>query len=260
MNSHTLSIVIPAYNEEARIGSTLDQLLCYLESRGGPFELLVVDDGSSDRTLEIVQSFASQAELPGPIRVYRNKTNRGKGYSVRRGMLEAQGDFVLFTDADLSTPIEELPKLEREVFCGGDIAFGSRDVEGSDIQIHQPWWRESSGKIFNRLVRYLMGLPYHDTQCGFKLFRMGRCAHLFKRQTIFDFGFDVELLYVARKWGLVMTEVPVVWRHSIGSKVQVVPHGLGMLRDLIRIRINDCRGRYNPQRQESESSTANFED
>ncbi len=241
----TFSIVIPAYNEEDRIGSTLERIIRYLGSRDVPFELLIVDDGSTDGTSEIVHSLARQENLPGPIQIHRNETNRGKGYTVRRGMLEAQGDYALFTDADLSAPIEELSKLEKEVVEGGhDLVFGSRDVVGSDVQVHQPWWRESSGKIFNRFVRLLTGLPYRDTQCGFKLFRMSRCRKLFKRQTIFDFGFDVELLYVARKWGLAMKETPVVWRHSPGSKVQFVPHAFGMLVDLVKIRWNDVRGRY----------------
>jgi len=245
MNPPTLSIIIPVYNEEDRIGSTLERITRYLGSRKLPFELLIVDDGSTDRTSEMVHSFAGQENLPGPIYIHRNETNRGKGYSVRRGMLAARGDFALFTDADLSAPIEELSKLEKEVVeGGGDIAFGSRDVKGSDVQVHQPWWRESSGKIFNRFVRLLTGLPYRDTQCGFKLFRMSRCHGLFVRQTIFDFGFDVELLYLARKWGLTMKEVPVVWRHSPGSKVQFVPHALGMLVDLLKIRVNDVRGKY----------------
>jgi dolichyl-phosphate beta-glucosyltransferase len=248
MNPPTLSSVIPAYNEENRIGPTLERITRYLGSRNVSFELLIVDDGSTDGTSERIDQFARQANLPGRVHIHRNDTNRGKGYSVRHGMLEAQGDFALFTDADLSAPIEELAKLEKEVIeGGGDIAFGSRDVQGSDVQVHQPWWRETSGKIFNQCVRLLTGLPYRDTQCGFKLFRLSRCTALFEQQTLFDFGFDVELLYVARKWGLAIKEVPVVWRHSPDSKVQFVPHALGMLVDLFKIRWNDVRGRYENQ-------------
>jgi dolichyl-phosphate beta-glucosyltransferase len=248
MNPPTLSIIIPAYNEEDRIGPTLERITRHLGSRAISFEVRIVDDGSTDRTLEIVDRFARQEDLPGAIHIHGNATNRGKGYSVRRGMLEAQGDYALFTDADLSAPIEELSKLEKDVMEGGsDIAFGSRDVEGSDVQVHQPWWRESSGKLFNQLVRLCTGLPYRDTQCGFKLFRMSCCKNLFKMQTLFDFGFDVELLYVARKWGLRMKEVPVAWRHSPGSKVRFVPHAFGMLVDLLKIRVNDWRGRYENQ-------------
>jgi dolichyl-phosphate beta-glucosyltransferase len=244
MSSPTLSIVIPAYNEEDRIGPTLERITKYMGSRDCSFELLIVDDGSTDRTSEMVHSFVEKENFPGPIYIHRNETNQGKGYSVRRGMLEARGDFALFTDADLSAPIEELSKLEKEMVEGSDIAFGSRDVKGSDVQVHQPWWRESSGKIFNQCVRLLTGLPYSDTQCGFKLFRMNRCKRLFERQTIFDFGFDVELLYVARQWDLTMKEVPVVWRHSPGSKVQFVPHAVGMFVDLLKIRWNDMKGSY----------------
>lgn len=246
MNPHLLSIVIPAYNEEHRIGSTLKRITQYLRSRGVAFEVLVVDDGSRDRTSEVAQNFAKQENSPWRLRIYRNARNRGKGYSVRHAMLEARGEYALLTDADMSAPIEELPKLEREVVDGTcDLAFGSRDLEGSQIEVHQPWWRESSGKMFNHLVRLFTGLPYRDTQCGFKLFKMSRCRNLFRKQTIGAFGFDVEILYLARKWGLTMKEVPVVWRHSPGSKVQFMPHALGMAWDLLRIRWNDWRGRYN---------------
>ncbi len=255
MNPPTLTIVIPAYNEENRIGPTLERITRYLESREVSFELLIMDDGSTDGTSDRVNQFARQADLTERVHVHSSASNRGKGYSVRRGMLEAQGEFALFTDADLSAPIEELAKLEKEVVeGGGDIAFGSRDVQGSDVQVHQPWWRESSGKIFNHFVRFLTGLPYSDTQCGFKLFRMSRCENLFEQQTLPGFGFDVELLYVARRWGMAVKEVPVVWRHSPDSKVQFVPHAFGMLVDLFRIRWNDVRGRYRKQKEPSARS------
>lgn len=240
-----LSIIIPAYNEEQHIGSTLESLVLYLRSRGLSFELLVVDDGSDDRTFEIARDFTTKRDPKSQVWVYRNDRNRGKGYSVRRGMLEAQGSYTLMTDADLSSPIEEMRKLEREVIGGScDIAFGSRDLEGSQVEIHQPWIRETSGKIFNRLVRLFTGLPYQDTQCGFKLFKMSRCRSLFGQQSIEDFGFDVEILYIARKWGLSMKEVPVIWRHAAGSKVRFVPDAPAMFWDLFRIRWNDLRGRY----------------
>ena len=245
MNDLFLSIVIPAYNEEQRIGSTLERILHYLKPRGRPFELVVVDDGSGDRTADIAREFGTSENAEWSLRLLANDGNRGKGYSVRRGMLEAQGAYALLTDADLSSPIEEIAKLEKEVVDGScDIAFGSRDLKESDIQIRQSWFRETSGKIFNRLVRLSTGLPYADTQCGFKLFKMSSCRDLFQKQTIEGLSFDVEILYMARKWGLTLKEVPVVWRHSEGSRVRFAPDAFQMAWDLLRIRWNGVRGRY----------------
>jgi dolichyl-phosphate beta-glucosyltransferase len=245
MNDLFLSIVIPAYNEEQRIGSTLERILHYLKPRGRPFELVVVDDGSGDRTADIAREFGTNEDAGWSLRLLPNDGNRGKGYSVRRGMLEAQGAYALLTDADLSSPIEEIAKLEKEVVDGScDIAFGSRDLKESDIQVRQSWFRETSGKIFNRLVRLSTGLPYADTQCGFKLFKMSSCRDLFRKQTIEGLSFDVEILYMARKWGLTLKEVPVVWRHSEGSRVRFAPDAFQMAWDLLRIRWNDARGKY----------------
>ncbi len=245
MNDWLLSVVIPAYNEENRIGSTLDRIVSYLQSRSLGFELLVVDDGSQDRTSEIAQEFADRHQLQSQIRVSRCEHNRGKGHAVRQGMLLAKGAYALVTDADLSTPIEEMPKLEDEVIHGScEIAFGSRDIEGSQVEVHQSWVRETGGKIFNRVVRLVTRLPYRDTQCGFKLFQMNRCKTIFQTQTVGDFGFDVEILYIANKWGFRMKEVPVVWRHQEGSRVHLLSDGVAMLWDLVKIRWNDWCGRY----------------
>ncbi len=247
MNQFSLSVVIPAYNEEQRIGSTLERIDRYLRSRGRSFEILVVDDGSQDRTCEIAQEFGTRDHPETRVRLLCNDRNRGKGYSVRRGMLETQGAYSLLTDADLSSPIEEISKLEREVMDGGcHIAFGSRDMEESQIEVRQPWFRETSGKIFNRLVRLSTGLPYADTQCGFKLFKMNRCQSLFRKQTIDGFGFDVEILYMAHKWGLTLREVPVVWRHVPGSRVRFAPDAGRMAWYLVGIRWKDMRGQYEP--------------
>ncbi len=252
MNHPSLSVVIPAYNEEQRIGSTLERISVYLRSRSRSFEILVVDDGSQDRTGEITQELGTRDDPEGTVRLLRNDRNRGKGYSVRRGMLEAQGAYSLLTDADLSSPIEEISKLEREVIDGScHIAFGSRDMEESQIEVRQTWFRETSGKIFNRLVRLSTGLPYADTQCGFKLFNMGRCQDLFRKQTIDGFGFDVEILYMAHKWGLTLKEVPVVWRHVPGSSVRFAPDAGRMAWDLVGIRWKDFRGRYGQQTADS---------
>ncbi len=245
MNDLFLSIVIPAYNEEQRIGSSLERILRYLKPRGRPFEFVVVDDGSEDRTSNIAQEFGGRGDPEWSLRLFPNDRNRGKGYSVRRGMVEAQGTYALLTDADLSSPIEEFSKLEKEVVDGKcDIAFGSRDLKESDVQVRQSWFRESSGKIFNRMVRVSTGLPFADTQCGFKLFKMGSCRELFAKQTIEGLSFDVEILYMARKWGLTLKEVPVVWRHSEGSRVRFAPDAFQMAWDLFRIRWNDMKGRY----------------
>lgn len=245
MKGPLLSVVIPAYNEEARLGPTLERILSYLTSRHLPAEILVVDDGSRDATAQVAAAAAARPSGCCTTRLLCNERNRGKGYSVRRGMLEAQGSYALLTDADLSAPIEEMPKLERYVMEGPfDIAMGSRDVEGSQVEVHQSRLREGSGKIYNRLMRLVTGLPYGDTQCGFKLFDMRRCRDIFRKQRIEDFGFDVEIIYLARKWGLSVKEVPVVWRHVPGSRVRFVPDAVQMALDLVRIRRNDRAGRY----------------
>lgn len=238
-----LSIVIPAYNEETRLPATLRIILeCMERTWPGNFEILVVDDGSSDRTAELAEEFARRR---GEVRLLRNPGNRGKGYSVRHGMLEARGDWVLFTDADLSAPIEELEKLraavERERAA---IAIGSRALDRSLIGVHQPWWREWAGRIFNRIMRVVVGLPFRDTQCGFKLFRRDAVQAIFPRQRIERFGFDVEVLYLARKLGLKTVEVPVRWNHAEGTRVSMLRDSVDMFLDLLRVRWWWWRGLY----------------
>jgi len=240
-----ISVVIPAFNEEARLGFTLEKILVYLDGRRLAAEIVLVDDDSQDGTFLVANRFSEAHGLADRMQILRSSQNRGKGFSIRRGMQAARGTFALMTDADLSTPIEELEKLEREVVSGPrDIAFGSRDIEGSVVAVHQSWFRENSGKIFNRFVRLITGLPFRDTQCGFKLFKMSSCRALFEKQRVFGFGFDVELLYVASKWRLSMKEVPVVWRHAPGSKVRFATDAPRMFLDLFRIRWNDWRGYY----------------
>ena len=240
-----ISVVIPAFNEEARLGSTLGKVLAYVDARRLAAEIVVVDDDSRDGTLLVAERFCEEHHLADRMRIIHSTSNHGKGFSIRRGMLAARGAFGLMTDADLSTPIEELEKLEREVINGPcQIAFGSRDIAGSVVAVHQSWFRENSGKIFNRFVRLITGLPFRDTQCGFKLFNMSTCRPLFEKQRVFGFGFDVELLYIARKWGLAMKEVPVVWRHAPGSKVRFATDAPRMFLDLFRIRWNDRRRCY----------------
>jgi len=234
-----LSIVIPAFNEELRIGASLEKIIPFIESRGQAFEILVVDDGSTDATVQVVESFGEPR-----LRVIRNPTNRGKGYSVRRGLLEAQGSWVLFTDADLSTPIEELDTLMSEAGPGVDVVIGSRAIDRSKILVHQSRRRELAGILFNRIVRLILRLPIADTQCGFKLFRRGPSGNIFRLQTIPGFGFDPEILYLARRNGLGIREVPVIWRNDEASKVRFIRDATTMFLNLIEIRWNWLRGRY----------------
>lgn len=227
-----LSIVVPAYNEGVRLPDTLSRIRHYLNARGGTFEVVVVDDGSTDQTLEL----AREAGKAFPqLKVLSNGRNRGKGYSVRHGFLHATGDMVLVTDADLSAPIEEVEKLERalEHFDG---AIGSRALAESDIFRHQSIFRELSGKCFNLMVRTLTGLTFHDTQCGFKLFRREAFVPVFEAQTIEGFTFDVEVLYLALQRKLKVVELPVRWGHVTGSRVRVFPDAFRMFAELVRIR------------------------
>jgi len=235
-----LSIVIPSYNEELRLPATLEQIAAYLPTLGGETEILVVDDGSKDRTVAVAESF--QEKLPN-LRVISNGVNRGKGYSVRHGMIEARGRSVLFTDADLSAPIEEAPKLLKAL-QDYDVAIGSRALDRSLIAVHESRFREVAGIIFNTIVRVILRLPFVDTQCGFKAFRRERCKIIFEQQRIERFGFDPELLYLARHHGLHTVEIPVRWAHSPATKVNMLRDSIQMFLDIFTIRWNAIRGRY----------------
>lgn len=234
-----LSVVIPAFNEEARIGRSLSRILPYLEGTDQSWEVLVVDDGSSDRTVCTVESFGNPR-----VRILKNSVNRGKGFSVRRGFLEARGQWVLFTDADLSTPIEELDTLLASAREGADVVIGSRAIDRSKILVHQSLFREWSGVVFNRLVRLVLRLPIRDTQCGFKLFRRNRSVQVFNLQRIPGFGFDPEILYLARKAGLSLREVPVTWSNDAATRVRFLRDSVTMFANLIEIRWNWLFGRY----------------
>ncbi|HVW83413.1 MAG TPA: dolichyl-phosphate beta-glucosyltransferase [Bryobacteraceae bacterium] len=240
--TRSVSIIVPAYNEQARLPDTLRRIEEYFSAADWAFhEILVVDDGSKDGTLAAARSFAAQNPN---IRVLQNPGNRGKGYSVRHGMLEARGDWSLFSDADLSTPIEELDKLWCTVAkTGAPIAIGSRALDRSLIGVHQPGFRETAGKFFNVVMRLATGLPIADTQCGFKLFRGDVGREVFSRQKLERFGFDVEVLYIARKRGYRIQEVPVRWNHAEGSKVGMFT-GLHAFAELAQVRLNDFRGIY----------------
>jgi len=237
-----LSIVIPAYNEAKRISRTLETLRKYLEGTNWTAEVIVVNDGSSDETAAIVESYRDQWNA---LRLIENGRNRGKGFSVRNGALRAQGDVVLFTDADLSAPITEAPKLIDPIaneVC--DVTFGSRAVDRSLIGVHQSPFREISGRIFNLFVQGLIGLPFKDTQCGFKAYRRNVVGPVFERQTIMGFGFDPEILYIAKKRGLRLREIPVRWDHAEGTKVRFLKDSCRMFLDLLQIRWNDLCGKY----------------
>jgi glycosyltransferase involved in cell wall biosynthesis len=243
-NPPELSIVIPAYNEGQRLGRGLSRIREYYESRPGGLasvEILVVDDGSTDNTAQIALDWAR--DLPA-VRLVSNGENRGKGYSVRHGMLEARGRIALFTDADLSSPIEESEKLLAAIREGNDIGIGSRALDRSLIFGRQSPFREVAGMIFNAWVRIFTGLPFKDTQCGFKAFVRERCVTVFQQQRIERFGFDPEILFLARCHGLRIAEVPVRWAHDPATKVHMIRDSLLMFSDLVYIRWNWIRGRY----------------
>lgn len=237
-----LSIVIPAYNEENKIGKTLEKTISYFNSRSYAYEIIVVDDKSSDKTLDIIKELSVRHKQ---IQLLKNKLNYGKGFSVKKGMLASCGQYVLFSDADFSTPIEEMEKLLEWLEKGHDIAIGSRALKESDIQIHQQWYRETMGKIFNLLVRLITVRKIKDTQCGFKCFKREVIQNIFNKQTINRFSFDVELLWIALKQRYRVKEVPIRWLNNPSSKVHPVLDSTRMFFDLIKIRINDLRGLYN---------------
>jgi glycosyltransferase involved in cell wall biosynthesis len=235
-----LSIIIPAFNEERRLPQSLERVRSFLNSRPGSNEVIVVDDGSTDGTAQLVEKMS--ADWP-ELRLLKNPGNRGKGYSVRHGMLEAVGEVVLFTDADLSAPIEEADKLFVALKTH-DAAIGSRAVDRNVIEVHQPRSREIAGILFNKVVRLLLGLSFHDTQCGFKAFMSRQGRILFEQQRIDRFGFDPELLFLAKRHGLTVAEVPVRWAHDEGTRVHALRDGLRMVFDVCRVRLNSLAGRY----------------
>lgn len=235
-----LSVIIPAYNEEDRLPQALERTSSYLRTLPFASEVIVVDDGSTDRTSQVVAGLAK--EIPN-LSLVSNDRNRGKGFSVRQGMLAARGRIALFTDADLSAPIEEMQKL-LAALESADIAMGSRAVDRSLIEIHQSRWRELAGILFNWILRLLTGLPFQDTQCGFKAFAMPESRIIFEQQRIYDFGFDPEILFLAKRHGLRAVEIPVRWSHDPRTKVHVLRDSIRMLLDLILIRWNALTGRY----------------
>lgn len=253
----TLSIVIPAFDEQDRLGNSIKKVLAFIKSENLDAELIVVDDGSRDETAEIARK--TFAEFPGMrTKVIRYEQNRGKGYAVKTGLLAAEAEVALFSDADLSTPISELSKLVEPVRNGDyDVTFGSRALDRSLIGVHQPWRREQGGKVFNLIVRTLTGLPFWDTQCGFKAFHMKKFRPLLDLMQIERFGFDVEFLYVANLHNLRLKEIPVRWDHDERTKVNVFRDSQKMFNEVRLIRKNAKKGVYNlEQNQHSEREVA----
>jgi dolichyl-phosphate beta-glucosyltransferase len=226
-----LSIVIPAYNEEGRIGATLDKVLGYLDGKSFVWEIIVVDDGSNDNTTGVVKAYGDRGVV-----LLSNNSNRGKGYSVKRGVMSARGDHILFSDADLSTPIEEIEKMFEYIEQGYDAVIGSRGLEQSNIVKHQPWYREGMGKAFNRIVRLATVDGFVDTQCGFKLFKREAAKRVFDQQKLHGFAFDVEIVFLLVKHGYRVKEMPVSWTDSPLSRVRIFRHPLQMFIDVIKIR------------------------
>lgn len=241
MSSPTYSIVLPAYNESERIAATIEKVFAYAQQRGWQMEIIVVNDGSSDDTAGVVRRCA--ATRPG-VRLLQNPGNRGKGYSVRNGMLQAQGEILLFSDADLSSPIEEAEKLFAAIASGADVAIGSRWLNAGLQTRRQPLHRQLYGRIFNLALRLVLGLQFKDTQCGFKAFTR-RAAHtLFPLQKIERWGFDPELLYLAKRSQLRVEEVPVAWAHREGTRINPLRDGMRMFAEMLQIRWHGLRGEY----------------
>ena len=236
-----LSIVIPAYNEANRIPQTLETILAYMDARDHASELIVVDDGSRDNTVAVVKEIVEKREN---VQVLENINNRGKGYSVRRGMLAATGNYRLFSDSDLSTPIEEMERFFEYHKQGYDVCIGSRSLPDSNVEIHQPWYRENMGKIFGLLQKIFLLKGIVDSQCGFKSFTKNAAEFIFPRQKIEGFCFDVEILYIAQKNGFKVHEVPITWRNSPDTRVGALSDSSQMFLDLLRIRIDGWKGAY----------------
>lgn len=231
MTGMDVSVVVPAYNEAKRLPGSLSRVLSYLDGHcRDRAEVIVVDDGSTDDTASLVERVVS---CDSRVRLLRNGRNRGKGFSIRRGVLASRGDLVLTTDADLSAPIEEFEKLYFAIRDGADIAVGSRAIEGAQIELRQPAVRRTLGRLFNLIVRTLVVPGIADTQCGFKLFRRSAALEVYGRCQLDGFATDVEALYIARRLGITVKEIPVRWRHAEGSTVRPLRDGLRMCADVL---------------------------
>jgi dolichyl-phosphate beta-glucosyltransferase len=237
----TYSIVIPAYNEGTRLGATLEKVLAYVRAQGWNAEVIVVNDGSRDNTADLVRGFAAKDPV---LRLVENPGNRGKGYAVRNGMLNARGEIVVFSDADLSSPIEEMPKLLAGLAAGADIAIGSRWLRAELQTQRQSPLRQLFGRVFNGLNRIILGLRFKDTQCGFKAFTRRAAQTILPQQRIERWGFDPEILFLARKFGFRVEEVAVLWGHSGDTRIHPLLDGARMFWEMVRIRWYDLTGKY----------------
>jgi len=237
----TYSIVIPAYNEGSRLGATLEKVLAYIRAQTWDAEVIVVNDGSRDNTADIVRALSAKNPM---LRLVENPGNRGKGYSVRNGMLNARGKVVFFSDADLSSPIEEAPKLFQALDEGADIAIGSRWLRAETQTQRQPLHRQLFGRIFNLILRLTLGLQFADTQCGFKAFKQPAVQAIFPLQKIERWGFDPEILFLARKFKFKVREVPVAWAHREGTSINPLVDGSRMVMEMLRVRWYDLTGKY----------------
>jgi len=227
-----ISVIIPAFNEEKRLPDTIDEIINYFKHLKLTFEIIIIDDGSTDSTKDIILKKYNFKN----INYLRNKINKGKGFSIKKGVLNAKGDLILFTDADLSTPIFEFEKLKEYLNKGYDIAIASRALKFSKIEKHQNILRETMGKIFNLIVRLILLKEYHDTQCGFKLFKSTVAKEIFPKTTIDGFAFDVEILILAKILKFKVIETPVIWSNSPESKINPIKDSIKMLKDLIKLR------------------------
>ena len=237
-----ISIIIPAYNEESRLAKTLDDILQYLAERKERFEVIVVDDGSADKTASVALQYEEKTK--GVVRMLTYPANRGKGYAVKFGMTNGQGNLLLYNDADGATPIREIERLENAIAQGADIAIGSRAAFSRDTSVKTVWYRKFMGRSFNSIVNFLLLPGVMDTQCGFKMFKRHAAAEVFGKQKAERFSFDVELLFLARKAGFTVAEVPVNWTNIPGSKVNLVSDSFAMFCDLLRFRLRDLFGVY----------------
>lgn len=239
----TLSVIIPAYNEETRLQAYLDKILAYFEHLRLSYEIIVVDDGSTDSTSAVVESFMAKFPM---VRLVQLTRNHGKGYAVRSGMLKASGRLRLFADADGATPIEELERLMKAHEQGADVAVASRALHDESCRVQGQLIKKIIGTVFNLIVKIIAIRGIEDTQCGFKLFSAEVADSVFPLQSINGFAFDVEILYICRKKGYRIIEVPVNWTDIYGTKVKIVRDSFLMFKDVIKIRINNNRGNYNP--------------
>ena len=241
MEPDTYSIIIPAYNESQRLALSLDRILRYAAEQRWQAEIIVVDDGSTDDTAQLVSSYARQNST---VRLLQNPGNKGKGYSVRHGMLEARGDVLLLTDADLSAPIAEAQKLFSAIARDADVAIGSRWLDRQSQTLRQPLYRQISGRFFNLLLHTILSLPQKDTQCGFKAFSLPAARAIFPAQRIERWGFDAEVLFLARRLNFEVAEIPVQWGHDDRSKIHPLRDGFSILWDMLRVRYYAFSGQY----------------